>query len=289
MTQTVPSGHAHRLSSFTPYLVQAEDLLRRPSENRLFIECRLGTDLADERQAYREQHIHGAVYAQIREVFARQPGLGEGNLPLPDVNGLQEQLRQWHVDAETQVIVYGPSPALAARAWWVLRWAGLQHVQVLDGGIRSWVNHGGAVAQGDSFAASRVPYRALSLRPGGLPQIEVESVEHLPADVLLIDARDESSFIAGSIPGSCNLPASELWTPSTSLRTVQEVRTHFERIGALQAREVVAYCGGGVLSALAVLALSAFGVTPRLFVGSWSQWNKSAARMARSATARVSA
>ncbi len=278
----------HRLSSLTPHVVDAAKLLDEPNDNRFYVDVRLG-EPADEFRSYRDAHVHGAVYAQIRDVFAGSPTAQTGNLPLPAIGDLQRQLRAWGVDPETELVLYAPSPALAARGWWVLRWAGLRNVRILDGGLKAWASQGGALAQGEHVPAPRPSSERLVLTPGNMPSISVEEVESLPANVLLIDARDENAFLAGCIPCAINLPSAEQWTPGSILRTVDEIRALYEKTGALEGCEVVAYCGGGVLSALTVLTLSAFGVTPRLFVGSWSEWNKSPTRMARSASQRIAA
>ena len=277
----------HRISSLTSSVVEAAHLLALPNDNRLFIDVRLG-DPADELKSYRDSHIHGAVHAQIRDVFAGAPTARSGNLPLPAIEDLQHQLREWCVDEQTELILYGPSPALAARGWWVLRWAGLRNVKVLDGGLKTWAAQGGPLAQGN-FLPSRRVSSPLVLSCGHMPQITVEQVETLPHGVVLIDARDENSFLAGAIPRALTLPSAEQWTPSSTLRTVDEIRSLYAQAGALDGSQVIAYCGGGVLSALTVLTLSAIGPTPSLFVGSWSEWSKSPERMARSAAERKDA
>lgn len=274
---------SHLLSSHSEQIVQPEDLLARPNANRLFIDVHLG-EPADELKSYREGHILGAVHAQIREVFAGPPTPDSGNLPLPDVAALQQQLQAWGVDADTELVLYGPSLALAARGWWVLRWAGLRNVKVLDSGLRGWVQQGGAVAQGDTVPPPRASASGLVLQPGQMPQIEVDAVAQLQPATVLIDARDEAAYLAGCIPRARHLPSAEQWTPAASLRTVAEVRQLYESVGVQPGADVVVYCGGGVLSALAVLTLEALGHRPRLFVGSWSQWNKCPRRMALSAT-----
>jgi thiosulfate/3-mercaptopyruvate sulfurtransferase len=270
--------------SLSDQLADPGELLASPCENRLYIDVRLGEPV-DELKSYREAHVHGAVHAQIREVFASEPTASSGNLPLPDIGRLEQQLREWGVDPDTELILYGPSPALAARGWWVLRWAGLQRVKVLDGGLKAWVHHGGPLAQGDHVPRRRSSSDSLRLTTGNMPSISVDEVECLGPSVVLLDARDESTYLAGCIPQALNLPSPEQWTPGSTLRTVDELRAMYTKAGALDRSEVVAYCGGGVLSALTVLTLSAFGVTPRLFVGSWSEWNKSPERRARSAIA----
>lgn len=278
----------HRISALTDQIVQADTLLARPRDNRLFIDTRLG-EPADELRSFREAHILGAVHAQIRDVFAGEPDAHSGNLPLPSIARLQQQLRDWGADPDTELIVYGPSPALAARAWWTLRWAGLQQVRVLDGGLKAWTAAGGPLAQGDTPPRSSARSAQLVLSAGHMPETSVDEVASLTGDVVLLDARDENSHLAGAIPHAVNLPSSLQWTPGSLLRTHDELRALYGPSGALDGRPVVAYCGGGVLSALTVLTLSALGVTPRLFVGSWSQWSRDPRRMSSSATHGVQA
>ena len=277
----------HKLSSLSADIVQPEQLLNQPSANRLFIDVRLG-EPSDEFKDYRDAHILGAVHAQIRDVFAAPPSPHSGNLPLPSIDALERQLTAWGVDDDTEIVTYGPSMALAARGWWVLRWAGLKNVKVLDGGIKAWVNQGGPVAQGETQREPSAEAQRLNLLAGSMPQILVADVEALDPDTLLIDARDENSFLAGSIPRARNLPAAEQWTPAGNLRTSGEVEELFSALGVRDGCDVVVYCGGGVLSALEVLTLRALGHNPQLYVGSWSEWNKSPERMARSAAERVS-
>ena len=111
--------------AFPPDLVvSAAHLLDNPSRNRLYIDVRLG-EPEDEYLDFYKCHIHGAIHAQIRDVFASTPTESTGNLPLPDVTELEGRLMGWGVDKDTELVVYGRSPAMAARGWWTLTWAGL--------------------------------------------------------------------------------------------------------------------------------------------------------------------
>ncbi|MFW7344845.1 MAG: sulfurtransferase [Pigmentiphaga sp.] len=273
---SVRGGHA-----FEPAFVQAEDLLARPNDDRLFVDVRLG-DPEIEYRAYRDGHIFGAVHGQIRDAFAAEPTPASGNLPLPGLGQLADTLRNWGVGRDTEIVVYGPTPALAARGWWVLRWAGLARVFLLDGGLKAWIAAGGALARGDESHRRRLP-EVLSLAGGHLPQIEVDEVERLPDGAVLVDARDEASYLAGHIPGARHLAASEFWTPSGRLRPAGERARLLAQAGLEPGDEAVVYCGGGVLSALVAMAMADAGIRPRLYVGSWSEWNKDPERMRRSA------
>ena len=163
---------------------------------------------------------------------------------------------------------------MAARGWWVLRWAGVEHVRVLDGGLRAWTAAGGAVARGDELRRRAADSPLMRLSPGHLPEIAIEEVNRRHHDVLLLDARDEAAYQAGHIPGSVNVPAAQLWTPAGNLRSEHVIDAVYAQAGVHKNTEVVVYCGGGVLSALTWMTLNEAGFKTRLYVGSWSQWHK---------------
>lgn len=260
--------------------VRAETLLARPSAKRLFIDVRLG-DPAEALSQYRDCHIHGAVYAQIRDAFAAPPTPASGNLPLPDLASLAQTLATWGVGTDTEVVVYGPTPALAARGWWVLQWAGLTQVRLLDGGLRAWMAAGGPVARGD---APRRPTQIPLTLPGSrLAQIDAAGVGAVDQTVALIDARDEATYHAGHIRGARSLPAAGLWSPAGVLRSPDAILSQYAEAGIAPGDDVVVYCGGGVLSALTCMTLLEAGMRPHLYVGSWSEWSKDPARRQQSA------
>lgn len=263
------------------HVVDADTLIATPHPDRLFIDLRLG-EPDEEIDSFRKSHIFGAVYGQIRDSFAAPPTPESGNLPLPAIDALQRVLDDWQVGAETEIVVYGPSPALAARGWWVLTWAGVPNVRLLDGGLAAWTKSGGAVAQGDAAPRTRrsAPVR---LSPDNLPSIVVADVAALDANTILIDARDEGAYLSGCIPNARNLPAADQWTPSRTFRSPREIRELYESVGVTPDSDVVVYCGGGVLSAMNFMTLAAVGARPRLYVGSWSEWCKCADRVASSA------
>jgi thiosulfate/3-mercaptopyruvate sulfurtransferase len=277
VTNKMTTGHS--LASFN--IAIAETLLDTPNSNRLFVDCRLG-EADEELDDFRKCHIHGAVHAQIRDVFSGPQTETSGNLPLPKLEALQDILREWGANQDTEIVTYGRSLALAARGWWILKWAGLSNVRVLDGGLNAWVNAGGPVAQGDT-PIRRVPRTDnCELSGSNMPSIEVKEVERLSDATMIIDARDEASYLAGCIPQAVNLPAIEQWTPKGKFRTKTEISELYSTVDLTHDSDVVVYCGGGVLSALEILTLSSLGISARLFVGSWSEWNKSSDRMARS-------
>src|SRR5690349_12401794 len=95
------------------------------------------------RKEYAAGHVPGAVYVDLDADLAAPPGEG-GRHPLPDVAVFEAAMRRCGVRGDVPVVVYDDGPAtVAARAWWLLRWAGHPDVRVLDGGLRAWVAAGG--------------------------------------------------------------------------------------------------------------------------------------------------
>jgi thiosulfate/3-mercaptopyruvate sulfurtransferase len=227
----------------------------------------------DGRAAYAAGHLPGAVFADLDADLCGQPGAG-GRHPLPDPAELQAALRRLGVRDEHPVVVYdagGINPTgAAARAWWTLRWAGVQDVRVLDGGYAAWV-----AADHDVTTEPVQPRPGdVTVHPGGMP-VWTERDAADPANTLL-DARVPARFrgevepvdpVAGHIPGAINLPAAQTVDEAGFLKPVAGVGGN-----------VGAYCGSGVTAAQVVLALYTQGAEPALYVGSWSHWITDPAR-----------
>lgn len=230
-------------------------------------------------------HVPGAVVLDLDADLAAPPGPG-GRHPLPDARLLQSALRRIGVRRDSWVVVLDHGDgSIAARAWWLLRWAGLaaDRAAVLDGGWAAWVRDGLPVTAGATTAEPG----DVEVRPGAMPVLDADgAVAVVAAGGALVDARAPARFrgetepldpVAGHIRGARNVPATELvgadghWLPPEVIA---------ERLGGLGVRAgapVGAYCGSGVTAAALVLAAEYAGLRGAaepvpLFVGSWSSW-----------------
>jgi thiosulfate/3-mercaptopyruvate sulfurtransferase len=166
----------------------------------------------------------------------------------------------------------------AARAWWVLRWAGHPAVRVLDGGFPAWLAAGGPVTAEPSAPGEG----DVTVSAGGLPTLTADEAAALPAVGTLIDARVAPRYrgeiepmegVAGHVPGAVNLPAAGHADDDGKLRPADELRAAFDAVGVAPDRPVGAYCGSGITAARTVLALHLAGRRDAaLYVGSWSDW-----------------
>ncbi len=271
-------------------LMSAERLAELPEAELVILDVRWRLGGPPGRADYDAAHIPGAVFVDLDTELADPPGPG-GRHPLPDPARLQAVLRRAGVRADMSVVAYDDgNGAVAARAWWLLRWAGMpaSRVAVLDGGWAAWVADGRpTTAEPAQPAAGDV-----LVRPGAMPVLHVDDVAALARSGVLLDARAAPRYRgetepvdpkAGHIPGARNLPATEITGPDGRVRAPAELAEQFAARGAAGATPVAAYCGSGVNAAALVLAAEHAGLRSpddpvALFPGSWSQWSSDPSR-----------
>jgi thiosulfate/3-mercaptopyruvate sulfurtransferase len=235
---------------------------------------------ADGRENYLAGHIPGAVFVDLDvELAGRGMAAGEGRHPLPAIADLRASARRWGISADSAVVVYDDlSGMAAARAWWLLRWAGLQNVRVLDGALAAWVAAGRALDEGDVIPDAG----SVVLESGHLPVLTIDEAAQLPRHGVLLDARAPERFRgdvepmdpkAGHIPGAVNAPSTENIGADGRFLPARELAERYAALGVMAGTSVGAYCGSGITAAHDVLALSVAGVDAALFPGSWSSWS----------------
>ena len=262
-------------------LITAESLAdAMPSPALRVIDCRFNLLQPEAgRQRYLEAHIPGAVYAHLDDDLAAPVAAHTGRHPLPDPETLASFLGDNGIGAETQVVVYDDnSGAIAARAWWLLRWLGHERVAVLDGGLGAW-------------RALRLPLEAgaISVAPAEFasaprPEMIIETDEIVAGlDGVLVDAREAARFrgeqepidaVAGHIPGALNLPCSMNTREDGTWKSPAELRHAWSETlpDGLDATFGV-MCGSGVTACHLVLSSLLAGINePRVYIGSWSEW-----------------
>jgi thiosulfate/3-mercaptopyruvate sulfurtransferase len=235
------------------------------------------------RQDYELGHLPDAVFVDLDTELAAPPG-DEGRHPLPAPADLERVLRGAGVDRGRGVVVYDANNgSAAARAWWLLRWAGHTRVAVLDGGYAAWVASGLPVT-----TARPSPRRGdFQVRPGQMPVVDAEGAARIAREGRLLDARAPERYRgevepmdprAGHIPGAINAPAADTVQQSGTWRSTAELAEHFAKLGVQAGTQVGAYCGSGVTACSALLALEVAGVSSAdrpaaLYAGSWSHWS----------------
>ncbi len=252
-----------------PDLVVFDATKYLPNENR------------DGRAEYVEAHIPGARYFDIDEVADT-----EADLPhmVPSPARFARLLGGMGVSNASRVVFYDQKGlSSAARGWWLMGLFGHEAAAVLDGGLPKWVKEGRRIEAGEPGPAApaefRPDFRATRLR--GIGDLLHNLDSHAE---LVLDARAAGRFAgttpeprpgmrSGHIPGSRNLPYTDLLAPDGTFLPPAEVRDRLARAGADGSRPVVTSCGTGVTACILTLGLTLAGLPAgAVYDGSWTEW-----------------
>ncbi len=261
------------------------DELRSATDRIILIDARAGVDAY---QRYLAGHLEGAQFADLDRDLAikpENPAYG-GRHPLPPIEDFAKLLGKWGITPESHVVVYDDKAAAfgGARLWWMLKAAGHQKVQVLNGGLQAAINAG--------IPLSNQPYMAEPLRPYSVPAaysgtVDIEQTGDAAQDdnKMVIDVRESPRYlgqtepidlIAGHIPGAVNLPYTRNLDPAGKYLSPEELKSTYKKfIGDIQPDDVIVHCGSGVTACHTLLGMDYAGIKgPKLYVGSWSEWSR---------------
>lgn len=263
----------------TPHLISAAALDDRLSEPALrIIDATVhlsfdadGPHIESGRQTYLDGHIPGAVF--VDQIGQLSDPDGEAPFAAASSDHFADVIGGLGVGDDSEVIVYDTVNGIwATRLWWQFGLEGFDNVSVLDGGLAAWRAAGLTTATDESsypparFTARRRPERIASTD-------DVRAAVDDPA-VVLVNALDRDAFAGGHIPSSVNVPFAELVDDHGRLRSVPELRSLFDSVGALdESIRPVTYCGGGIAATAAAFALQMLGRNDvAVYDGSMNAW-----------------
>jgi thiosulfate/3-mercaptopyruvate sulfurtransferase len=277
------------MTGWTTLITVAELHRLLSSPDLAIFDCRFDlTQPSAGKQAYLQEHIPGAVYADIERDLSAPPDGVNGRHPLPPAPILAAVFSRWGIGPRAQVVAYDDNGGgYAARLWWSLRWLGHRNVAVLDGGLQAWTRAGHRLVSGSD---TRPPSDFVPRQQEGMQADTDEILGRLGApDFVLLDSRaperyrgDEEPIdpVAGHIPGAHNL----FWQGNLDVLgqflPVHDLQARFTRLlGLAGEKSAVIYCGSGVTACHNLLAMTHAGlVGARLYLGGWSAWCADATR-----------
>lgn len=242
-----------------------------------------GIVVLDAREAgdYAAGHLPGAVRADWKEY--RDGLLTTGALP-KDLDELARELSALGVDEGKRVLVCGAGRegwGEEGRLAWMLAYLGHPSVAVLDGGCLAWARAGRPLSR-DKPRPTPGLFRA---RPRQELRTTKDEVARALTDprVQLIDARSVEEYRGatpyleargGHIPGAVHLEFKRVLDDKSALKDKDALQRLLREAGLDLERPVIAYCTGGVRSALLVMALREAGIAAKNYDGSFWEWAK---------------
>ncbi|MFJ7933493.1 sulfurtransferase [Sporosarcina sp. NPDC096371] len=236
-------------------------------------------DVHEGQRKYEQSHVTGAVYWDLEQDMSDMTKTA-GRHPMPEKEALTNLFRKSGLSIGDHIVIYddGGSP-FAARAWWLLQYAGFTNAVIAVEGF-------GAITQAgipiDSVASVPVLTSMSPEWDEGIyasRQLVEETVAGNTAGILL-DARAAERYrgekepidpIAGRIPGALNFDWEQL-KKGGIFDLDGSVKSQLAQV-ADPSEEVTVYCGSGVTAAplYAMLKHNGFD-SVRLYVGSYSDW-----------------
>jgi thiosulfate/3-mercaptopyruvate sulfurtransferase len=188
------------------------------------------------------------------------------------------------LDDRSTIVVYDGSGVnlSAPRVWWTFRVFGHRAAAVLDGGLGKWKAEGRPLEPGVSrptpgrFTArldsSRVRDLAAmlsNLASGSEEVVDTRAVERFEGS----QAEPRPGVRSGHIPGSLNLPFTDLVSANGTFLPPERLRARIEAAGLDPRRPVVTTCGSATSACSLVLALALLGHDGvAVYDGSWTEW-----------------
>ncbi len=248
---------------------------------------------------YKAGHIPGAI-----SIFYNNwaPGKAGMQNELPGDEDLIDLLSSNGIRPDSVVVVYGTTGTGAdrvnvTRVAWTLKYAGVEKVSVLSGGIEKW-----SIREKRELSMEAIRPKAVAYK-GKINRNVVASKDYLKGQIggkaLIVDVREPAFFSgeqklpfvakAGRIKGAVNLPSAQVfdkyppgehleqccWTYKDTA-TLKNMATGV--VGNDLSREIIVYCDSGrVASAWWFILSETLGYTNvKNYDGSMEDWSKDA-------------
>ena len=233
---------------------------------------------------YEAGHIPGAVFMDLADLTDTSNPVDN---MLPPAEKFASRMQSLGLGDGSRIVLYDDSAVkTSARAWFMLKMFGAHDVALLDGGIAKWKAEGRPLAQGKE-----------QLRHRHFTAWQDDSSVRTKADVLanlhskaeqVVDARGAARWsgadpdprpgiASGHIPGSLNVPFTDLFNADGTFKDKAGLKAAFESAGVDLGQPVTTSCGSGITASVLLFALSLLGKDDTaLYDGSWSEWGADA-------------
>jgi len=202
---------------------------------------------------------------------------------MPSAEYFQSQARKLGINHNSQIIVYDSFGLFsAARAWWMFKSMGHQHVAILDGGLPTWLANDFPTSSAPIFKDWQLGDFTANFQPSFFCDYHAVSESLKNSEHKVLDARalqrfsgqvaePRSGVRSGHMPNALNLPYSELLKDGQLLPKAQ-LQSIFSAL-IESSNNLTMSCGSGVTACILALAAEVCGYNNiNVYDGSWSEW-----------------
>lgn len=229
---------------------------------------------------YEGGHIPGAVFMDLAEIADSNSSLPN---MLPPPEKFASRMQSLGLGDGSRIVVYDDSVfKTATRAWWMLTLFGAHDVAILDGGLAKWKAEGRPLENGKPSLRHR--HFTVWKDDSGV-KTKADMLANLHSkDAVVVDARGAGRFTgeeaeprpemaSGHIPGSRNLPYSNLFNADGTWKQGAALEAAFAEAGVDLDKQMITTCGSGMTAAVVLFGARLTGKKDvALYDGSWSEW-----------------
>ena len=229
---------------------------------------------------YEAGHIPGAVFMDLADLT--DTSHATENM-LPPAEKFASRMQSLGLGDGSRIVLYDDSAVkTSARAWFMLKMFGAHDVAILDGGIAKWKAEGRPLAQGKETLRHR---HFTAWQDDSTVRTKAQVLANLHSkDEQVVDARGAARWsgaeedprpgiASGHIPGSLNVPFTQLYNPDGTFKDKAAIKATFETAGVDLSKPVVTSCGSGVTACVLLFGMALIGKEDAaLYDGSWTEW-----------------
>ena len=222
-------------------------------------------------EEYKAGHVPGAVPVDL-VTWTKKSLDPQG---LADTEFWSEQLGKLGISETNQVCVYGGALPEPARVWWLLKYLGVRHATLLDGGWAAWkaedypVSLEGPLVEPAEFKVEVRPELRCTLT-----QLEERRVD---GEIRVLDGRSPREYEGEGrhVEGAINLEWTNFVDASGKLLPAEAIRKKLAEAGITPDDAVITHCMTGGRSSAVMLALEVAGFSKAAnYYPGWSEYGQ---------------
>ena len=230
-------------------------------------------------QDYLKEHIPGASFLDLQNQISDTES--QYKFTFPKVELLRNRFGKLGIGEPYHIILYSTNGLQwATRVWWMIYVLGYTNVSVLNGGLKEWKRRNYNLEPDENFyietafssAENQSFFVGKEQTLSAMNDKNCFLINALTSDIH--NGKSTRYGRPGRIPGSINIPFSDLMDMSTHmLKSPKEALSVFEKHNITKDIEILNYCGGGIAATLNAFVLYQLGFQKlKVYDNSLSEW-----------------